>query len=122
MKTLTVPAIPEKITEKQRTDQQNRALHLYFQMIADDLNEAGLDIRKVLKPEIEIPWNKDLVKDYLWRPIQEIYLKKKSTTQLITTDIDIIFEIFNRHIAKFGIHEDFPSLERFIDAVKAKLD
>ena len=39
-------------TEKQRTIQQNRALHLYFQLIADRLNDAGLDMRVVLKPDM----------------------------------------------------------------------
>lgn len=101
--------------EKQRTIIQNRALHLYFQLVADTLNDAGLDMRAVLKPEVEIPWSKDTVKNYLWRPIQEIQLRKKSTTELTTKEIDEIFETMNRHLAKHGVHEPFPSIEELIN-------
>jgi len=101
-------------TEKQRTIQQNKALHLYFQLIANALNDAGLDMRAVLKPGVEIPWTKQSIKDHLWRPIQKLYLKKQSTTELLSKDIDKIFDILNRHIAKFGVSEAFPSLEEII--------
>lgn len=99
---------------KQRTIQQNKALHLYFQHLADRLNEAGLDMRVVLKPEVDIPWSKDSVKEFLWRPIQRYMLLKKSTTELGSQDIDKVFETLNRHLAeKFGLSEPFPSLEEY---------
>ena len=100
--------------EFQRTAQQNKALHKYFELVAGALNEAGLDIRAVLKPEIEIPWSKDTVKDLLWRPIQTIQLGKRSTTELSTQDIDKVFETMNRHLAKLGIYEAWPSIEELI--------
>ena len=46
-----------------RTDKQNKSLHLYFVLLADALNDAGLDMRKTLKPGVEIPWNYKTVKD-----------------------------------------------------------
>ncbi|MDD5110859.1 MAG: hypothetical protein PHI63_06665 [Patescibacteria group bacterium] len=98
----------------QRTSQQNRALHLYFQLVADALNDAGLDMRTVLKPEIEIPWSKASVKEYLWRPIQMIQLQKKSTIQLTTKDIDTIYDTLNLFLAQQGIHEPFPSLDEIM--------
>lgn len=100
--------------EKSRTDQQNKALHVYFQLVAETLNDAGLDMRKVLKPEVEIPWSKNTVKEYLWKPIQKIQLQKKSTTELSTKDIDLIYDTMNRHLAKHGVHEPFPSIEEII--------
>lgn len=101
--------------EKQRTIQQNRALHLYFQLVADTLNDAGLDMRTLLKPEVEIPWSGDTVKNYLWRPIMRLQLQKNSTTEMTTKDIDLVFDTMNRHLAKHGIHEPFPSLEEIIN-------
>ena len=100
---------------KKRTDQQNRALHLYFKFLAKAFNDAGLDMRAVLKEEVEIPWNKDTVKEFLWRPVQKLQLQKKSTTELTTTDLDEVFETLNRYIAKFGIHVPFPSLEDMLN-------
>lgn len=100
---------------KQRTIRQNKALHVYFKLLAKSLNDAGLDMKAVLKPEVEIPWSKHSVKEYLWRPVQNIQLGKKSTTQLTTVEIDIIFDTLNRHLSeKFGIQEDFPSIERIM--------
>ena len=98
-------------TQKQRTIQQNKALHLYFTLLAEALNDAGLDMRKVLKPEVDIPWTSITVKEFLWRPIQSLQLGKRSTTELTTKDIDTIFDTVNRHIAKHGVHIPFPSIE-----------
>lgn len=98
---------------RQRTLSQNRALHLYFTMLAEALNDAGLDMRKVLKPGIDIPWTSKMVKEHLWRPIQKIYLEKKSTTELTTIDPTVIHDILNRHLSeKFGITVEFPSYFR----------
>lgn len=107
----------EHISEitKQRTLKQNNALHKMFELLADELNTAGLDMRKTLKESIDIPWSKDTVKDYLWRPIQKAQLQKSSTTELTTKDIDSVFETLNRHLGeKFGLHVDFPSIEQVI--------
>lgn len=105
--------LPEK-PEKQRTSQQNRALHVYFQLVADALNDAGLDMRAVLKPEVEIPWTRTSIKEYLWKPIQRIQLGKASTTELTTKEIDQVFDTMNRHLAKHGVHEPFPSVEEIL--------
>lgn len=99
--------------ENQRTPQQNKALHVYFQLLADEFNMAGLDMREVLKPGVEIPWSMETVKDYIWRPIQEIQLRKSSTTDLYKKEIDLVYETINRHIGeKFGVHVAFPSIEK----------
>lgn len=102
--------------EKQRTIQQNKALHKYFELLAATLNDAGLDMKKVLKPEIDIPWSKSSVKEYLWRPVQKIQLGKRSTTEMNTKEIDQVLETINRHLGeKFGIHIPFPSIENLIN-------
>ena len=66
--------------EKQRTIKQNKSLHLWFRLLSDELNAAGLDMKKVLKPTINIPWTDKNVKEFIWRPIQHSMLIKKSTT------------------------------------------
>lgn len=101
-----------KQTEKKRTDRQSRALHLYFEHLAFELNDAGLDMRKTLKPGVEIPWSGDTIKEYIWRPIMEAQIGKKSTTEMTTKDIDTVFDTITRHLAnRFGLQVDFPSIE-----------
>ena len=102
----------KKKTELKRTLQQNKALHVLFDLLAEELNTAGLDMRKTLKESVEIPWNRENVKDFLWRPIQQAQLRKTSTTELTTKDIDKVFETLNRHLGeRFNLHVDFPSVE-----------
>lgn len=98
---------------EQRTIQQNKALHKYYRELAEALNAAGLDMKTVLKPEIEIPWTQESVKNHLWRPVQKIMESKESTTELDTRDVSAIYDVVDRHIAsKFGVHVEFPSDER----------
>lgn len=100
----------------QRTPAQNRALHKYFTMLADEMNAAGLDQRAVLKPEIDIPWTTESVKEQIWRPLQKIQLGKDSTTELSTTDIDKILDTITKHLGeKFGLTVEFPSIEALMN-------
>ena len=101
--------------DEQRTLQQNKALHKFFELLANELNEAGLDMRKILKPEIDIPWTTISVKNFLWRPIQEVMLGKHSTTELDKLqEIDKIYETLNRFLGeKWGLHVEFPSIENY---------
>ena len=97
------------MNEKQRTILQNKSLHKYYDLLAEELNNAGLDMKKVLKPEVDIPWTTLTVKEFIWRPIQDIMLDKESTTQLNTSEINEIYQVVSRHLAKkFGIDLPFP--------------
>lgn len=102
----------EMSKEKGRTRKQNNALHLFFNLMADMLNESGLDQRKVLKPEIDIPWDHESVKEKLWRPVQIDVTHKESTTELNSQeDINKVYDVLNRHLAQRfpGIpHVPFP--------------
>lgn len=97
-------------TGKQRTQAQNRALHKYLTMLSDALNDAGLDMKKTLKPDIDIPWTTDSAKDYLWRPVQKALTGKDSTTKPDTKEYIYIYEVLSRHMVdKFGINVQWPS-------------
>ena len=95
---------------KARTIRQNSALHKYYSLLASALNEAGLDMRKVLKPEIELTWSLVSVKEYLWRPVQEIVLDKKSTTKLEREDLDKVYRLIDRKMLEKGVDVPFPSV------------
>lgn len=97
---------------EKRTERQSRALHLFFEMLALALNESGNDMKKVLKPHVDIPWSKETVKEYLWKPMQEAQLMKKSTTELDRKEIDKVYETLNRYLGEnTGVFVAFPSEE-----------
>lgn len=100
--------VPEKV--KQRTKTQNNALHLYCKLLADALNDAGLDMRRVLKEEVDIPWTEKTVKENLWKPIQLIVLDKESTTEPLTSEYDQVYSVIHRQMAaKHGVNVLWPS-------------
>lgn len=87
-------------TGKQRTLTQNRALHLFLTWLAEALNDAGYDMRRTLKPEVEIPWNASACKEHLWKPIQEAMIGKASTTEAERPDYAKVQEVLARHLSQ----------------------
>ena len=97
------------MTNKTRTPKQNNSIHKYCSLLSDAFNQAGLDMKAVLKPEVDIPWTTESVKNHIWRPIQEIMVDVESTTELSTTDVDAIYQVVAKHLAeKHGISVAFP--------------
>ena len=97
-------------TGKQRSPKQNSALHVYLDKLSKALNDAGLDMRKVLKPSVEMPWSGETAKEYLWRPIQQAMTGKKSSTKPSRSEYTEVYEVLNRHTAtKFGISIPWPN-------------
>lgn len=99
---------------RQRTKKQNSSLHVYLRHLSKAFNDAGLDMKKVLKPEIEIPWDDDgkMAKEHLWRPIQKILLDKESTVEPERLEYSQVYDVLNRHISqKFGISVPWPTNE-----------
>lgn len=96
--------------EDKRTLQQNKALHKYFELLAIELNDAGLDMKKVIT--VDVPWNALTIKEWIWKPVQEAQLLKKSTTELTTPEVSKVYDTVNRLMAeKFGVSVPFPSYE-----------
>ena len=102
----------------QRTNQQNNAIHLYFELVAKALNDAehylvvtvGSKVTKRL-------WTKELVKEHIWRPIQRAEFKTTSTTELKTIDPGIVYDYMNAFISgEFGIYVPFPDRFSAADA------
>ena len=95
------------------TRKQQKSLHLSFRLLAEALNEAGLDQRVVLKPSIQIPWDEKAIKERLFRPIMTAMKHKKSTTELDRVEITPIWDVLMMHLGeKHGLeYIPFPSEE-----------
>jgi len=103
-----------KSKTKTRTSSQNNAIHLYFSLLSDAFNEAGIDAKLILAEEVDVPVTAELIKETLWRPIQKAQTDKDSSTKLSTKEVSEIYETVNRYTAeKFGISVPFPTEEYF---------
>jgi len=94
-----------------RSSLQNRALYLYFTFIADNLNNHGLYFQTIdlFGMSVECEWTKDLVKEFIWKPIQKTLFDIESTTKLKTNELDVIINVLTNHFAKLNLSVPFPS-------------
>lgn len=96
------------LTSANRTAHQNRALHGYFNRLSNSLNEGGYTFEQVFEHKDGIPWTPEIVKNNLWRKIQESMTGKKSTREITTKELGEIYEAMNQWLGNnLGIHVPF---------------
>jgi hypothetical protein len=100
---------------KQRTAQQNKAIHVYFKETADVLNESGLTMRQFMS-NFELDWTEYAVKMIFQAIGQEKY-GKPHTRDWTTTELQGCWEEFNRRISFDGFSIPFPSSTGFTDEI-----
>ncbi len=107
-----VQSLTDNLPQK-RSSQQNKSLHVLFQNISFELNRIGMEFtyNGIKGIEIQTTYTPEIVKEFLWRPLQNALLKKESTTKLTTQDINMIFEILGKWFSEKGVIIDFPSAE-----------
>ena len=98
-------------TGKQRTLTQNGSLHLFFEHLADSLNDAGFDFRTFIKEGLPVPFNEALVKEFIWVEIQKAMTGKEHTSDLETHEVGAVYDVLNRHLADKGIYVPWPCKE-----------
>ena len=107
-----------KEVKKTRSTLQNSALHQFFVLISDELNNLGLEFTYtgIKGLEIGTRYTPDIVKEFVWRPIQLTLFNVKSTTQLDSKKINEIADIIIKFFAEKGIYMSFPSIQSLMDA------
>lgn len=105
----TLPTVQEVVSVGLK-----KGLPMYFKIVADAMNDAGADMRVALKGTKQVWWDKLTVKDFIWRPVQKAMLGTDSTRQLLTDQIDPVYDTVNRHLGKHIDTVLFPSIEDII--------
>jgi hypothetical protein len=87
-----------------RTEAQNKAIHLWYKLKADQCRDAGVTVQMAMQETMELDMTPEMMKE-IWRMVQIKMYKKRSTTQLSKhTEIDDIAEHLNRFFAeKFNL-------------------
>lgn len=112
-----------KVERQNRTANQNRALHLYLELVADTLDKEGHTLQDVVAQikRAEIRPTKENLKEVVWRPLQQAIYNKESTTQLETHEVDRVYETMNKWLGQqFEIHVPFPSLESLLEEYESE--
>ncbi len=110
-----------KKVQNTRSDRQNRALHLFFTKICEQLNNAGETMFIPVpfsEKRIEMMHTPELYKEFVWKVIQWDLFQKKSTTQLTTMEINQILDILALNYSRLGIQVRFPcEFDKYLEIV-----
>ena len=97
-------------TKRKRSLPQNNGMYKYFELLAGELNGAGLDMRKVLTKRPDIPWSSETVKIHIWREVQKAMGLGESTAKLDKEQVTMVYDVVARFLsARFGVYVPFPS-------------
>lgn len=95
--------------QKKRTIRQNSAIHLWFNELSRELNNAGVDV-KVMVSKLRVDCTPEMCKD-IFRAIGKEKYGITSTKELTTKQVQDCYEEFNRLLATEGIHLNFPTYQ-----------
>ena len=96
---------------KIRTSKENKCIHMYFSLAAQELNEIGHSFSFVgLKGQIiETQWTGELFKNTIWKQLLSVLTDKDSTTKSTNADIKLVYEALNKWFSEKGIYIPYPS-------------
>lgn len=96
-----------------RTEQQNKACHLYFRMVAEAFQDKGIDMEMLIKAKpLPMTVTEVMVKESIWKPILKAMENRDSTTEMEKIEVSEIYDQMNRWLINtFDIYVPFPSEE-----------
>lgn len=94
---------------KQRTSTQNAALHLYCEQIAEELKSRGITFEKFFKSGFEVPWTMEIVKDNVWRKVQDAIFDEISTSKMMAKDYTTVYDSLNTKLIEWDINIPWPN-------------
>lgn len=104
---ITIKKLP-----KTRTGKQNRALHKWCRMVAEELNNGGYSVPIVLSDAADGEWDADAVKSLLWKKVQKVVIDKESTAEADRDEYTPVYDVLNRFLGgRFGVSVQWPSKE-----------
>lgn len=96
VRALGYSVLETKHLPRTRTSQQNKALHKWLTLLAEELKDKDVPVEVLSRKVIELDWTMELLKIF-WRDIQKKEFGEFSTTKLKRyNQIDLIYDIFNR--------------------------
>ncbi len=96
-----------------RTSLQNSALHKFFTIISEELNELGMEFNftGVKGYDLSTTYTPNIVKEFFWKPIQITLFDYESTTKLNTKQMNEVIDIIIKFFADKGVLIEFPNRE-----------
>jgi len=100
---VTITPIDE--SKKQQAKSKKDVFQLWCGLLAEQLNDAGLDQRVVLaamKDGFEIPWREVTIHENLWNPIQAAVIRKAFAKDLPVDEYNNVYNILHKWLSSLG--------------------
>jgi len=105
-----VITIKKKVNK--RTITQNKAMHKYFEIIAENMNDAGITQKSLIgsfKDGFELPVTEHMIKD-IFREVGRAMFRKDSTADISTKEISEVHRVVDQRFAEVtGVSAPWPS-------------
>jgi len=107
----TVFEVGDGKEDRQRTIPQNNSMYLYERRLANDLNDSGQEIKRVIeKKSQDVPWRQESIHCLIWVPVQEAIIQEVSSTKLTTVNMTRVYNVVSRNMSQlFGVNTEWPS-------------
>ena len=116
-----VVTIKKKVNR--RTITQNAAMHKYFAIMAEKLQDSGHDQKSIIgsfREGFSLPATPAMIKE-IFREVGKAMFKKDSTADLTTVEIQKVYEAVDQRFGEVtGCRSDWPSNEAPILGEKTK--
>ena len=109
-----------KKIQDSRSARQNRALHMFFTIMSQNLNDMGLEFtyQGLNVDMISMRYTPEIVKLYFWKPIQLTLFNESSTTKINTQQINEILDVIIKFFGERSVLIEFPSMESLMNQEK----
>ena len=103
-----------------RTLLQNNSMHLFFTMIATELNNMGREFvyEGLNVDSISVMYTDKIVKEFFWRPLQLTLFGIKSTTELDSNQMNKIIDVIVKFFGDKGVYVEFPNKDLMLKSMK----
>jgi len=115
IKFMGLDVVSVKYVSDKRSENQNNALHLWLDQIADEAERRGLTLDMWVKHPTEMKITESLLKDSFRATGRKMY-GKKSTADLTKEEFSEIQRLFDKAVLeRLGIDIPFPNIDLLID-------
>lgn len=101
--------------EKQRTIQQNKSGHKYWDDVANELEAQGITRKTMVEDlsEAGVPITADFIKHVVWFHFMVGMYGKTHTPELTTKEWTEVEKVFTLHLQEhYGLQTEYPSEEK----------
>ena len=93
-----------------RTVTQNRAYHLWLNMIANKLNKENITTQQILSPNIH--WDMEKIKYVFTAPLIKVLFKVNSSSKMMKSDFDMLIQVMTKSFGERGVQlPPFPTIK-----------